>query len=196
MDFDGRAPFLDSSRGATYNPNRRGITDLAQASRTTSPFVAIFSEKALPMPGAHDEKLIAEKYALDYPRRPLATHVGNVAGIGQHSSWESSWGQVSTYIKVVLPFGQARCRPTMRLSQRTAKNAIQVLGNPRCVWRRSTVSGTLYPTLLVWNATRLATIIPAPARASLHVRVAIRSIGPILRCLPLATATAPPVMPT
>jgi ribosomal protein L40E len=27
------------------------------------------------MPGAHDEKLIAEKYAIDYPRRPLATRL-------------------------------------------------------------------------------------------------------------------------
>jgi hypothetical protein len=38
------------------------------------------------MSGAHDEKLIAEKYAIDYPRRPLATRL-----------WKSRWNWLAFF---------------------------------------------------------------------------------------------------
>ena len=51
------------------------------------------------MPGAHDEKLIAEKYALDYPRRPLATRL-----------WKSRWNWLALFfgslVGLVLYFVQ------------------------------------------------------------------------------------------
>ncbi len=43
------------------------------------------------MPGARDEKLIADKYALDYPRRPLATRI-----------WKSRWNWLALFLSAVV----------------------------------------------------------------------------------------------
>jgi hypothetical protein len=43
------------------------------------------------MPGAHDEKRIADKYALDYPRRPLATR-----------TWKRRWNWAALLAGIVL----------------------------------------------------------------------------------------------
>ncbi len=43
------------------------------------------------MPGAREEKLIADKYALDYPRRPLATRI-----------WKSRWNWLALFLSAVV----------------------------------------------------------------------------------------------
>jgi hypothetical protein len=45
------------------------------------------------MPGAHDEKLIAEKYAIDYPRRPLATRL-----------WKRRWNWLALFLACLVGF--------------------------------------------------------------------------------------------
>ncbi len=46
------------------------------------------------MPGGHDEKLIAEKYAIDYPRRPLATRL-----------WKRRWNWLALFLACLVGLG-------------------------------------------------------------------------------------------
>ena len=45
------------------------------------------------MPGAHDEKLIAEKYAIDYPRQPLSTRL-----------WKRRWNWLALFLACLVGF--------------------------------------------------------------------------------------------
>lgn len=45
------------------------------------------------MPGVHDEKLIAEKYAIDYPRRPLVTRL-----------WKRRWNWLALFFACLVGF--------------------------------------------------------------------------------------------
>jgi hypothetical protein len=46
------------------------------------------------MPGAHDEKLIAEKYSIDYPRRPLSTRI-----------WRRRWNWLALFLGCLVGTG-------------------------------------------------------------------------------------------